>query len=45
MKITVNDRVAYAYTGGRPFDAALPSLIDAAASDALPLRPLHGMTS
>ena len=27
MKITVNGRQAYAYTGGKPFDSALPCLV------------------
>ena len=27
MQLTVNDKMAYAYTGGRPFDAAQPSVV------------------
>lgn len=27
MKITVNDQAAYAYTGGKPFDPALPCVV------------------
>jgi pimeloyl-ACP methyl ester carboxylesterase len=27
MKLTVNDRDAYAYTGGKPFDATLPCIV------------------
>jgi pimeloyl-ACP methyl ester carboxylesterase len=27
MKLTVNDREAYAYTGGKPFDPALPCVV------------------
>ncbi|MDT7835402.1 alpha/beta fold hydrolase [Aquabacterium sp. OR-4] len=27
MKLTVNDRAAYAYTGGKPFDPARPSVV------------------
>jgi hypothetical protein len=27
MKLLVNSREAYAYTGGKPFDAGLPSVV------------------
>ena len=27
MELTVNNKVAYAYTGGRPYDAALPTVV------------------